>query len=198
MTRPSVSSVISSPLMTRRVCRVSAARVVALAVVLATGPALALVVGVVLVGGLAGCGPIVYVAEVSRHASASVDAARAAHAEQYAPYWWTRATEYLEQAREVAAHADFQGANRFGRLAAEAADKATEEALIAARGPTNRPTNRALEKNPYLTPTKDPASPATPPPRAVPAKDPAPPARASPAKDPAPKRTAPAPGKDAP
>jgi hypothetical protein len=35
--------------------------------------------------------------------------------------------------REVAAHADFQGANRFGRLATEAAKHAREEAEVAAK-----------------------------------------------------------------
>src|SRR5581483_12370137 len=74
-----------------------------------------------------GCGPIEYVSEV-HHASDAVDTARAAHAEQNAPYWWTRATQYLQKAREVAAYADFQGANRFSRLATEAAEKATAEA----------------------------------------------------------------------
>ncbi len=183
---------LRSPAMARLVCRVPALRVVILGIGL----------------GLAGCGPIVYVGEVSRHASDAVDTARAAHADKYAPYWWTRATQYLEKAREVAAHADFQGANRFGRLAAEAADKATEEALIAARDPSKRP----LDLQPDVAPAKDaPArapAPArttpvpakdTPVPRAAPARDPAPAEAApapraapAPAKDPAPKRTAPA------
>lgn len=110
----------------------------------------------------AACGPIVYVGEVTRHASDAVDAARAAHADQYAPYWWTRANQYLHKAREVAAHADFQGANRFGRLAAEAADKATEEAMIAARDPSKRPR----DARPDVAPAKEP-----PPSRIAPAKD---------------------------
>jgi hypothetical protein len=141
--------------------------------------------------GLAGCGPIVYVSEVSRHASDAVDTARAAHADKYAPYWWTRATQYLEKAREVAAHADFQGANRFGQLAAESADKATEEALIAARDPSKRP----LDLQPDVAPAKDAPARAPAPARTtpVPAKDaPAPRAAPAPAKDPAPRRTVPA------
>ena len=110
---------------------------------------------------LAGCGPILYVGEVN-HASSSVDAARAAHADKYAPYWWTRATQYLHEARELAAHADFQGANRFGRLATEAADRATEEATAAARDPSKRP----LDDNPDVAPAKEP-----PRGRVAPAKD---------------------------
>jgi hypothetical protein len=77
---------------------------------------------------LIGCGPVVYVGEVTRNASDAVEAARAARADKYSPYYWTRANEYLHAAREEAAHADFQGANRFGRLATEAATKAIEEA----------------------------------------------------------------------
>jgi hypothetical protein len=117
----------------------------------------------------AACGPIVYTGEV-RHASSAVDAARAARADKYAPYWWTRATQYLHKSRELAAHADFQGANRFGRLAAEAADRATEEARIAARDPSKRP----LDTRPDVAPAKDPA-------RAPPVQ--LPPAHVAPAKD---------------
>jgi len=75
-----------------------------------------------------GCGPVVYISEVTRNASDAVEAARAAKADKYSPYYWTRATEYLHSARAQAAHADFQGANHFGRLAAEAAEKAVAEA----------------------------------------------------------------------
>jgi hypothetical protein len=91
-----------------------------------------------------GCGPIEYVSEV-HHASDAVDTARAAHADQSAPYWWTRATQYLQKAREVAAYADFQGANRFSRLATEAAEKATAEAQ-ATPAPTPAPTTPAPVK----------------------------------------------------
>ena len=93
---------------------------------------------------LAGCGPIAYVNEVTRRASDSVEEARAAQADKYAPYYWTRATQYLHEAKVLASHADFQGANRFGRLANEAAKKAVEEALAAAKDPSKRPLE--LEK----------------------------------------------------
>jgi hypothetical protein len=94
---------------------------------------------VVLFAAMTACGPIVYVNEVTRRASDAVETARQAQADKYAPYWWTRATQYLHQARVKAARADFQGANRFGRLASEAADKAAEEAAVAARDPSKRP-----------------------------------------------------------
>jgi len=99
---------------------------------------------------LAACGPIAYVNQVTRGASESVERARAAGADKYAPYYWTRATQYLRQAKVLAAHADFQGANRFGRLADEAAKKAIVEAGEAAKDPSKRP----LELKPDVAPAK--------------------------------------------
>ncbi|MGE0869325.1 MAG: hypothetical protein AB7P03_12220 [Kofleriaceae bacterium] len=101
------------------------------------------------------CGPIVYVNEVTRTADTAVETARSARADKYAPYWWTRAVEYLHKAREVAAHADFQAANRYGRFAAEAAHKATIEAELAARDPSKRP----IDLNKQLAPAREPESP---------------------------------------
>lgn len=98
----------------------------------------------VIVALLAGCGPVAYVSQVTFDADNAVAAARAANAEKYSPYWWTRATQYLHMAREVAAHADFQGANRFGRLATEAANNARAESEQAAtRGPAPAKTEDA-------------------------------------------------------
>jgi sRNA-binding protein len=90
-----------------------------------------------LISVAAGCGPIAYVKGVTYNADDAVESARAAQADKYSPYYWTRATQYLHMSREVAAHADFQGANKFGRLAAEAAKLAEEEA----RDPNKRPVN---------------------------------------------------------
>ena len=87
----------------------------------------------------AGCGPIAYVQTVPTDAAPAVERARAAQADKYAPYYWTRATQYLHMAREVAAHADYQGANRFGRLAAEAANNAVTEAAIVQKDPSKGP-----------------------------------------------------------
>lgn len=94
--------------------------------------------------GAAACGPIAYVNEVTRKASDSVDRARVVEADRYAPYYWTRATQYLHQAKVLAAHADFQAANRFGRLANEAAEKAVVEAGVAAKDPSKRPLELRL------------------------------------------------------
>lgn len=83
---------------------------------------------------VAACGPIGYVTTV-RDASTSVEEARAVNAAKYAPYEWTRAVAYLRQARAEAAMADFQAANRFGRLSAEAATKARADAIRRAADP---------------------------------------------------------------
>ncbi|HUQ00840.1 MAG TPA: DUF4398 domain-containing protein [Kofleriaceae bacterium] len=83
---------------------------------------------------LVACGPIGYVSNV-RSASTAVEEARAVNAAKYAPYEWTRAVEYLHAARAEAAMADFEAANRFGRLASEAATKAKADAIRRAGDP---------------------------------------------------------------
>lgn len=118
-------------------------------------PALRAALGAVLAAGaIAACGSVRYADDVARAAHA-VDDARAAHADILAPYWWTRAVEYLHQAREVAAHADFAGARRFGRIAEDAAIRAATEARLTARSPAPRPTPRAP-----APPTEAPIAPA--------------------------------------
>ncbi|HET9993423.1 MAG TPA: hypothetical protein VFQ65_33030 [Kofleriaceae bacterium] len=126
---------------------------------------------IALVALLGACGPIAYVGQVTLRADDAVEAARAAEAEKYSPYWWTRAKEYLYMAREVAGHADYQGANHFGRLAEEAATKAKEEAEIAAKDPTKR---FVIDPNPAPAPApaKDGIAPAKDPKTDIaPAKD---------------------------
>jgi sRNA-binding protein len=114
----------------------------------------------VLVALLAGCGPVAYVSQVTFDADNAVAAARASNAAKYSPYWWTRATQYLHMAREVAAHADFQGANHFGRLATEAAVNARAEAEQAAKA---GPVPAKVDTGSDVAPAKDDAP--------VPAKD---------------------------
>jgi hypothetical protein len=110
---------------------------------------------VVLLLVLAACGPVAYVGQVTIKADDAVEAARQAEADKYSPYYWTRATQYLHMAREVAAHADYQGANRFGRLATEAALKAKEEAEAAAHDPSKRPLNMQTAPAKDVAPAKD-------------------------------------------
>ena len=106
----------------------------------------------VLVALLAGCGPVAYVSQVTYSADSAVASARAANAEKYSPYWWTRATQYLHMAREVAAHADFQGANHFGRLAEQAAVNARAEAEEAAKA---GPAPAKIETGSGVAPAKE-------------------------------------------
>jgi hypothetical protein len=84
---------------------------------------------------LGACGPIEYVNNVTRGADGAVAEARAANAAKWSPYYWTRAVEYLRLARLEAASADFQAANRYGRLSEEAAIKARDESLRRAADP---------------------------------------------------------------
>lgn len=97
-----------------------------------------------------------YVRGVSGDADDAVEEARRANAETLAPYWWTRATAYLARARHEAADADWQAANRFGRLAEEAARKAVEEAGKAKADPSLRP----LEEPPVAPPVAPAVAPA--------------------------------------
>jgi len=148
----------------------------------------------VTVAVLGGCGPVTYVGEV-HHADDAVEAARTANAERYAPYWWTRATQYLHKARELAGHADWTGANQFGRLATEAANVAQQEAAVAAGDPSKRPLEgpAAGSDKPGIAPAKEPVAPDEPSPASgkdrspvAPAKQPATPsAPEAPAKQPA-------------
>lgn len=102
------------------------------------------------IGMALGCGPLRYVRGVSGDADDAVEEARRAEAEKLAPYWWTRATAYLARARYEAAEADWQAANRFGRLAEEAARTAVEEAAKAKADPSLRPLDE-----PGVAPAKD-------------------------------------------
>jgi hypothetical protein len=96
---------------------------------------------------LAACGSAEY---IRGKAGSRIEAARAVEADKYAPYHWTRATEYYRKAKERAAYADFQGANRFERLATEAAELAEQMAIAAKKDPSKRP----LDLKPDVAPAK--------------------------------------------
>lgn len=95
----------------------------------------------VFVASGAGCGPVAYINQVPRDAAQKVEQARALNAAKFSPYWWTRATEYLRMAREVASHADYQGANKFGKLSADAAAIAITESEERSKDPSKMPVN---------------------------------------------------------
>ena len=99
---------------------------------LSTGAVLFAIVGMALASA---CGPIEYVGQVTRKASTAVSAAKAVDADKYSPYYYTLAVEYLHKAREEAASADFQAANRFGRKSEKAAKMAKVQSLERAGKP---------------------------------------------------------------
>ncbi|HTJ46869.1 MAG TPA: hypothetical protein VL463_32420 [Kofleriaceae bacterium] len=103
------------------------------------------------------CGPIEYVSHVTMGASDKVEAARAADAAKWSPYWWTRAVEYQHKAKEEAAHANFEAANHFGRLSEEAATKAREEALRRAADPAAAAKEMGPIDGGTTSPTDEPA-----------------------------------------
>jgi hypothetical protein len=142
-------------------------------------PAMACLRVVLLAVSLAACGPVTYIGEVRRAADA-IDDAKVARAETLAPYWFTRATQYLHKAREVAAHADYQAANRFGRIATESAHKAVDEARVAEQEAQQRLDEPAANQPDAKQPAAEEAPAKAAPAKAAPAK--AAPARKAPAK----------------
>lgn len=115
--------------------------------------------------GAVGCGPVEYIGQVTRRASGAVAEAKAARADQLAPYEYTLAVEYLHKAREEAAHADFQAANRFGRKSSAAAKKAAELAAQRAADPDRAarelpPPGMGEVKGKSFSPLEDPSPPA--------------------------------------
>ena len=77
---------------------------------------------------LGGCGPVGYLATVTRDANRAVLEARAAGAAKAAPYEWTAALLYLERSHELAGYARWQEALALGRRAAALARAATQRA----------------------------------------------------------------------
>ena len=86
---------------------------------------------------LVGCiGPIDYLNTVARGARRSVAEAEAVNAEKLSPYEYWSAVTYLQMAREKAARADFEDANKYGRRAIEMGELARKLAAgKAAAGP---------------------------------------------------------------
>jgi hypothetical protein len=80
---------------------------------------------------LLGCGPILYVKDVSPRAAAALNQARADQAEQYAPYEYTKASLYYDKAREEAGHAYFQNAVDWGRRSQDCSRRASALARSA-------------------------------------------------------------------
>ena len=88
-----------------------------------------------LVAALSGCGPIEYISTVTMQASRMVATARSAQAPELAPYEFTMAVEELHKSRELAGHARWQQAIKFGKAALDDARKAHQLAAEKAARP---------------------------------------------------------------
>jgi hypothetical protein len=71
-----------------------------------------------------GCGPVEYLNQVSSRASNALMLAQREDAGRYAPYEFTKASEYYRKAREEAGHSAYQAAIDYGRKCEELATKA--------------------------------------------------------------------------
>jgi hypothetical protein len=84
---------------------------------------------------LLGCGPILYVKDVSPRAAAALDQAKADQAERFAPYEYTKAALYYDKAREEAGHSHFQNAVDWGRRSQDCSTRASALARAAQAKP---------------------------------------------------------------
>jgi Domain of unknown function (DUF4398) len=72
-----------------------------------------------------GCGPVVYLKEVSTRTAAALSQAKADGAEKHAPYEFKKADLYYEKAREDAGRAHFQDAIDWGRRSQDCSRRAS-------------------------------------------------------------------------
>jgi hypothetical protein len=78
-----------------------------------------------------GCGPVLYLREVSTRAAGALGQAKADGAERYAPYEFTKASLYYDKAREDAGHSQFQSAVDWGRRSQDCSARASALARAA-------------------------------------------------------------------
>jgi hypothetical protein len=72
-----------------------------------------------------GCGPVLYLKEVSTRTAAALAQARADGADKDAPYEYTKAELYYEKARSDAGRAYFQDAIDWGRRSQDCSERAS-------------------------------------------------------------------------
>jgi hypothetical protein len=84
-----------------------------------------------------GCGPFGYLKKVTQTANRAVAAAKAAGAEEYAPYEYWGAVSYLEQAKVLMAYSEYERSFDYGERAAQLAEEAERKART--RGTGDRP-----------------------------------------------------------
>ena len=81
------------------------------------------------------CGPIKSTSYLMR-AETTLDAARAAGAEQNAPYEWTAAQLYFHKSKHEIGYSDFQQGVDYAKRALDFAIRARDKALKASHTPT--------------------------------------------------------------
>jgi glucose-6-phosphate isomerase len=77
---------------------------------------------------LLACGPFGYLKKVAKDATRSVADAKAAGAEQYAPYEYWGAVTYLEQAKILMAYSEYERSFDYGVRAKQLAEEAKKKA----------------------------------------------------------------------
>ena len=82
--------------------------------------------GVLVVAGIAACGPIQFVSQVTIRAEKAVSTARLHKAHIYAKYEYYGAEAFLEEAKHRAGYGDFQTSYRYGKKAEKMAKKAVK------------------------------------------------------------------------
>ena len=123
-------------------------------------------------GGVAGCGPIEYINQVSTRAVSALAAAKKVGADQYAPYEYTAAEAYLHKAREEGAYAQYQDAIEYGRRAEELADRARAISVTRMNQPEGAPAPPGPASPSRAAPARaTPHSPSSPSPAPPPEED---------------------------
>ena len=89
-----------------------------------------LLLGLLALSAVAGCGPIQSTASLI-DADVAIEAARAAGAPQTSPYEFTAAEAYLQKAREVSGYAQYEAATRFAGKARDLGNEARKNAIAA-------------------------------------------------------------------
>ena len=85
-------------------------------------------VTVVALAALTGCGPFGYLSKVAKDASRAVADAERAEAQKYAPYEYWGAVTYLEQAKVLMAYSEYERSFDYGGRAKQLAEEAKRKA----------------------------------------------------------------------
>jgi hypothetical protein len=94
------------------------------------GVSVRLLLALLALGALAGCGPIQSTAALI-DADVAIESARAAGAPQASPYEFFGAEAYLQKAREVSGRSQYEAATRFSTKARDLATEARKKAIAA-------------------------------------------------------------------